>query len=186
MKAEMILVMVLPLFSMEFVVVIMTSSPADMYNMFSIIVSLKHPVTGENIANHFHVELICKRCKKKKNSEECRHMLKDFPPWKTKEKHDMVKVLYGNELTKMRNETMGVIDNEGQPLIDSIYLEQFRSQTPKKPFSFPKPRFIFVTADPSGTGKNHTAFFATARVEGGLTLVSMCFFVGSKLADGMG
>ena len=128
--------------------------------------SMKHPITGENIANNYHVQLICNRCKKRKNAEECRHMLKDLPPWKSADKHDMVKLLYGTETTKMKNEAMGVIESEGTPLIDQIHIDLFRKQLVYQPNRRYRPKHIFITADPSGTGGNHTAFFATVNVHG--------------------
>lgn len=63
------------------------------YNFYSKLLNLKHPITGLSLMVTYTLELVCERCKKKMKPEKCDHNLKYIPPWKSKEKLEINKIL---------------------------------------------------------------------------------------------
>ena len=70
----------------------MISSPVDKFNFFSQLIDLKDDM-GEPLFYTYHLELQCEKCKAKK-IKDCVHVPDIIPPWKSEDRHKLVKALY--------------------------------------------------------------------------------------------
>lgn len=97
---------VVPLWEMGEAVMIMISTPVDSFNFYSVLLNMRDPDSGKRVFLVFEVELICKRCTNKPKPEDCTHMLKFLPPWKSAEKLNLVKMIMRDNVTILKRESM--------------------------------------------------------------------------------
>ncbi len=97
---------VVPLLEMGESILIMISTPVDSFNFYSELITLKDPVTGENVFSVYEMDLICKLCLQTEHPEQCRHNFKYIPPWKSAERLEMVKLILRDNKTILKRESM--------------------------------------------------------------------------------
>jgi hypothetical protein len=97
---------IIPIFEMTKTALICISTPMDSFNFYTALVNLVHPQTGLPIFNTYKLELICSRCKKKRDSTKCMHNLKYIPPWKSQDKLEIVKIIYQDMAHVLKRESM--------------------------------------------------------------------------------
>lgn len=167
---------VMPLMEMEYAALIGISSPVDNYNFFHRLFKLKNPDTGENLINTYIVQLVCDMCKKKATgSENCTHLNRYVPPWKSVEKFNLIKMIFGesNRETLMR-ESRGVPTDGGDSLITTSQISSLKTKIWKCNPLLPARRVILF-CDPNAGGMNHMALCSVA-FEDGKTIVCYIFF----------
>lgn len=113
--------------------------------------TLKTP-DGKSLFNTLEVSLICDACKKSANPERCPHMSDEIPPWKSVQKLDLVKAIYGDKTDLLKRESMGIVTEDMQ----SVFKEKFvNAMFDKKRYSLRKiPTYVFLSVDPNGGGSS--------------------------------
>ena len=118
-------------------------------NFYSEMFTLKTP-DGKPLFNTLEVSLICPACKASENPERCPHMSDEIPPWKSVQKLDMVKAIYGDKTDLLKRESMGIVTEDMMSVFKAKYVESLFT---KPRYSLRKlPLFCFVACDPNGGG----------------------------------
>ena len=99
---------ILPLFEMKNCTLICISSLVDSYNFYTALINLRHPDTSLPICNTYQCSLVCDRCKKRTKPEKCTHNDKYIPPWKSKEKNKIVRVILKDMVHILKRESLYV------------------------------------------------------------------------------
>ncbi len=106
MNEDLFLNVIVPILEMLRCVLIITSTLVDMWNYLTELINLKDPATGKFVFNTYQLTLICDRCMKSDNPEDCRHKLYEIPPHKASHKLDLVKLMYGKNIQLLQRESM--------------------------------------------------------------------------------
>ena len=174
-----------PLLEMGKSTLLMISTPVDSHNFFSALMNLKDPDTGAPVFLVFDVDLICKRCKKKKIQTDCTHMLSFLPPWKSVEKQKSVKLIMKDQQEILQRESFGSVTDSGTPLIAKFLVERFKSKVPWR-LSMPGTSvpWVMVAFDPNagGSAKSSECALVAMFIYQGVRVVSLKFICG----DGCG
>lgn len=167
---------VVPLIEMEHAVLIGISTPVDNYNFFQRLLHLKDPQTNLPVVNSYVVELVCGLCKQKTTGgENCMHMISEVPSWKSTEKYEIVKLIFGEEnLKDLMRESRGVATDQSGLVIDSADLAALSKSTWKCDM-LNTPRYIVTFCDPNAGGANHMAFCSLAFVDGCIIVCTLFF-----------
>ncbi len=136
------------------------------FNFYTALLGLHHPETGLPIFNTYQLDLVCERCKKKTHPERCVHQNKFIPPWKGEEKNKIVRFILKDLVHILKRESLGMISDEGDSLIEPRYIKQFRNAPPFIPDPYSKPPFIMCCLDPNNNGKNEMAMVAMCNMTG--------------------
>jgi hypothetical protein len=141
---------VIPLFGRESAVVIGISTPLDSANFFSKLLTKRHPRTGEPIFLTAVMELACDRCKKNNRAHLCRHRMKYLPPWKSRDKQDIMDMMLSDQVTTIVRENMGVIIDEGNSFIEKKFIDRWYERELFVPKVGQAADTILLAIDPNG------------------------------------
>jgi len=140
----------------------------DSLNFYSEMFTMKGP-DGKELFRNIQVGLACSACVKAGTAGECEHNQDEIPPWKSREKFDMVKALYGDRKDLLMRESMGLITEDQTSLFRLAWVEAFEANV----ICAPTPTFILVACDPNGGGDSNMAIVSATFVRGCMVLVGL-------------
>ncbi len=126
---------------------------------------------GMELFRNIQVGLSCEACKAAGKAESCEHNQDEIPPWKSREKFDMVKALYGDKKDLLMRESMGIITEDQTSLYRKAWVDHFL----ESPVSLaePSPRFFLVACDPNGGGDSNMAIVTVTFRHGSMIVVGL-------------
>ena len=126
---------------------------------------------GQNLFRTIQVGLSCEACIKAGKAGECPHNVDEIPPWKSKEKFDFVKAIYGDKKELLMRESIGAVTEDQSSLFPSHWVDRFLgSHVTLDPDVIP---FIIVACDPNGGGDSQMALVSIAFSKGQLVVVGL-------------
>lgn len=126
---------------------------------------------GKELFRNIQVGLACEACKAAGKADSCEHNQDEIPPWKSREKFDMVKALYGDRKDLLMRESMGIVTEDQSSLYRKDWVEFFHSNILLT--IEPSPRFILVACDPNGGGDSNMAIVSATFVRGSMVIVGL-------------
>lgn len=124
---------------------------------------------GHELFRNIQVGLACEECKAAGKAESCLHNQDDIPPWKSREKFDMVKALYGDKKDLLMRESMGIVTEDQTSLYRKGWVDEFIGHVVPNP----SPRFILVACDPNGGGDSNMAIVSVTFKSGCMVVVGL-------------
>ena len=137
-------------------------------NFYSDMFTMKGP-DGRELFRNIKVGLACEACIAAGKGESCEHNQDVIPPWKSRDKFDMVKTLYGDRKDLLLRESVGLVTEDQSSLYRQEWVTHFATHL----ISPPTPRFILIACDPNGGGDSHMAIVSATFVAGNMVLVGM-------------
>ena len=126
---------------------------------------------GKELFRNIQVGLACEACKAAGTADTCEHNQDEIPPWKSREKFDMVKALYGDRKDLLMRESMGIVTEDQTSLYRKEWVEHFRTNVTV--VGSPYPKFILVACDPNGGGDSNMAIVSATFVMGAMVIVGV-------------
>jgi hypothetical protein len=142
---------IVPLLGKEGCVIVGISTPVDSFNFFSKLITKTHPHTGQPLFLTAIMELACDRCKARDRAHLCRHKMKYLPPWKSRNKQDIMDMMLSDQVTTIARENMGVITDEGNSVIEKIFLERWFAADRFVPQYMDRADTVVIAIDPNGS-----------------------------------
>jgi hypothetical protein len=170
---------IIPLLEMDTTALIAISTPQDDLNFYSKMFEMKDK-KGEFFFNTMKIGLICAKCQKSKNPTACTHMKDVVPPWKSADKLEMVKALYGVKKDLLARESMGLITNDQSSVFKMSWINSFLN---RKVAVAETPKIIFTACDPSGGGKSEMGIISLTMIRGQITLLSIDSYCQKNVKD---
>ena len=155
---------------MDATALICISTPQDNLNFYSEMFTMKGP-DGKELFRSIQVGLACAACLAAGKGDSCTHNEDEIPPWKSREKFDMIKSLYGDRKDLLLRESVGAITEDQSSLFPSHWVDYMFNNTSALPAS--AVRHIIVACDPNGGGDSHMAIVSCAFVRGTLHIVGL-------------
>jgi hypothetical protein len=124
---------------------------------------------GKELFRNIQVGLACAACVAAGTAEDCEHNQDEIPPWKSREKFDMVKALYGDRKDLLMRESMGIVTEDQTSLFRVDWVDQFMAASTVVPTT----RFILVACDPNGGGDSHMAIVSATFARGSMVVVGL-------------
>ena len=124
---------------------------------------------GKELFRSIQVGLACEACVKAGKADSCEHNQDDIPPWKSRDKFDMVKALYGDRKDLLLRESVGLVTEDQSSLYRAAWVTQFLQSCT----TVATPRFILVACDPNGGGDSHMAIVSTTFSAGSMVIVGL-------------
>ena len=128
---------------------------------------------GKELFRNIQVGLACEACKAAGTADSCEHNQDEIPPWKSREKFDMVKALYGDRKDLLMRESMGIVTEDQTSLYRKEWVDWFKDNT--MPVGKPIPQFILVACDPNGGGDSNMAIVSATFLRGTMVVVGVDF-----------
>lgn len=174
MNSDLFYKIIAPLMEVRQTVLIGISTLVNSWNFFSRLMTLKYK-DGSTVFNVVAMRMVCDRCISLGDEENCEHNLHLLPPWKSVEKHEMARLIYGDDIQALKRESLGLVDGNAGGLFNAMAIKDLldaeRYDLSKMAN---KPRFVFVSCDPNGGGPNHMAMVAMIYDELGKLVVRWC------------
>ena len=126
---------------------------------------------GKELFRNIQVGLACEACKLAGKAESCEHNQDEIPPWKSREKFDMVKALYGDKKELLMRESMGIVTEDQTSLYRKVWVERFLASIAV--LDVPKPRFFLVACDPNGGGDSNMAIVTVTFRQGSMVIAGL-------------
>ena len=126
---------------------------------------------GKELFRNIQVGLACAQCIAEGKADSCEHNQDEIPPWKSREKFDMVKALYGDRKDLLARESMGIVTEDQTSLYRKEWVDEFIGSTTV--VCDPMPRFIMVACDPNGGGDSNMAIVSVTFRAGGMIIVGL-------------
>lgn len=124
---------------------------------------------GKELFRNIQVGLACAACVAAGTGDSCEHNQDEIPPWKSREKFDMVKALYGDRKDLLMRESMGLVTEDQTSLFRVTWVDTFMSSIILPPV----PTFILVACDPNGGGDSNMAIVSATFVRGSMVIVGL-------------
>lgn len=124
---------------------------------------------GKELFRNIQVGLACAACIAAGKADSCEHNQDEIPPWKSREKFDMVKALYGDRKDLLMRESMGIVTEDQTSLFRSAWVDAFM-QSAILP---PDVNFVLVACDPNGGGDSHMAIVSATFAQGSMIIVGL-------------
>lgn len=124
---------------------------------------------GKELFRNIQVGLACAACVAAGKADSCEHNQDEIPPWKSREKFDMVKALYGDRKDLLMRESMGIVTEDQTSLFRAPWVDAFMDAC----VAPPDPRFILVACDPNGGGDSHMAIVSATFCQGSMVIVGL-------------
>jgi hypothetical protein len=124
---------------------------------------------GRELFRNIKVGLACEACIKAGTGDCCEHNQDVIPPWKSRDKFDMVKALYGDRKDLLLRESVGLVTEDQS----SLYREQWVTAFMATTTSLPCPRCILVACDPNGGGDSNMAIVSATFVAGSMVILGL-------------
>ena len=161
---------IVPLLEMDSTALICISTPQDSLNFYSEMFDMKGP-DDMPLFRTIQVGLSCEACLKAGKGGECPHNTDEIPPWKSKEKFDFVKTLYGDKKELLLRESVGSITEDQSSLFPTHWVDRFMdSETTLDPALV---RYVIVACDPNGGGDSQMAIVSSVFHRGSLVIVGV-------------
>lgn len=143
---------IVPLLGRVSAVLVGISTPVDSFNFFSKLIKMTHPKTGKPLFLTAIIELSCDRCKTQGRAHMCRHKMKYLPPWKSRKNQDVTDMLLRDQATTITRESMGVVIDEGNSIIEKAFLDRwFDNMDRYVPLQNEKVPTVVIAIDPNGS-----------------------------------
>ena len=126
---------------------------------------------GKELFRNIQVGLACEACKAAGTADTCEHNQDEIPPWKSREKFDMVKALYGDRKDLLMRESMGIVTEDQTSLYRQDWVDSFVANIIA--IAKPVPRFILVACDPNGGGDSNMAIVSATFCTGTMVIVGI-------------
>lgn len=167
-KQDLFLNVLLPITEVRNTALILISTLVDVWNYLTVLMNLTDPETNDTIFNVFQQTLVCDRCMQTDRPQDCRHKLHEIPPYKSAEKLDIVKLIYGSDVQLLQRESMGIIGETGGEIFQRKWLKRLveKERFDWKTSNNASPKFVFVGCDPNAGGANETAVVAIVNHDG--------------------
>lgn len=165
---------ILPLIGVNRARILGISTPTgDTHNFFQRMLELRYPNTDDPVFASFILELVCKRCKRLKLYDSCRHMEHKQPQWKGSAKMEVMKLIYGNENSDIRaRESLGVALSDRDAIFEEEWVKRLERRILWDNYAaIYKPKIIFMGCDPNAGGSSHMAIVSTAYI---LSMLVVC------------
>lgn len=124
---------------------------------------------GKELFRNIQVGLACAACVAAGTADSCEHNQDEIPPWKSREKFDMVKALYGDRKDLLMRESMGLVTEDQTSLFRVAWVDTFLESIANPP----QPSFIVVACDPNGGGDSNMAIVSATFVRGSMVIVGI-------------
>ena len=124
---------------------------------------------GKELFRNIQVGLACAACVKAGTADSCEHNQDEIPPWKSREKFDMVKALYGDRKDLLMRESMGLVTEDQTSLFRKEWVDTFLTSI----IIPPAPTFIIIACDPNGGGDSNMAIVSATFVRGSMVVVGL-------------
>jgi hypothetical protein len=124
---------------------------------------------GRELFRSIEVGLACAACIAAGKADSCEHNQDDIPPWKSRDKFEMVKALYGDRKDLLLRESVGLVTEDESSLYREAWVTHFMGNIA----GVPRPRFILVACDPNGGGDSNMAIVSSTFVQGSMVLVGL-------------
>ena len=140
----------------------------DTLNFYSDMFTMKGP-DGNALFRSIKVGLACEACVAAGKADSCEHNQDDIPPWKSRDKFDMVKALYGDRKDLLLRESVGLVTEDQSSLYRATWVTHFLESY----MQVEHPRFILVACDPNGGGDSHMAIVSATFAQGSMVIVGL-------------
>lgn len=124
---------------------------------------------GKLLFRNIEVGLACAACVAAGKADSCEHNQDEIPPWKSREKFDMVKALYGDRKDLLMRESMGIVTEDQSSLFRAAWVNDFIDFV----VAPPDPHFVLVACDPNGGGDSHMAIVSVTFVQGSMVVLGL-------------
>lgn len=161
---------IVPLLEMDSTALICISTPQDSLNFYSEMFDMKGP-DGTPLFRNIQVGLACEACLAAGKGGDCPHNVDEIPPWKSKDKFDFVKALYGDRKDLLLRESVGTITEDQTSLFSMPWIEAIMSSSVQLQESLTP--YIIVACDPNGGGDSQMALVSVAFHRGQMCVVGM-------------
>ena len=84
---------------------------------------------GKELFRSIQVGLSCEKCLAAGKGDSCTHNEDEIPPWKSREKFDMAKSLYGDRKDLLLRESVGAVTEDTSSLFPSHWVDRFMEST---------------------------------------------------------
>ena len=155
---------------MDSTALICISTPQDSLNFYSEMFDMKGP-DGAALFRNIQVGLACEACLAAGKGGDCPHNVDEIPPWKSKDKFDFVKALYGDRKDLLLRESVGTITEDQSSLFTMPWVESMMSSNVTLNHSLVP--YIIVACDPNGGGDSQMALVSVAFYRGQLCIVGL-------------
>ena len=155
---------------MDATALICISTPQDNLNFYSEMFTMKGP-DGKELFRSIQVGLACAACLAAGKGDSCTHNEDEIPPWKSREKFDMIKSLYGDRKDLLLRESVGAITEDQSSLFPSHWVDLMFNNPSCLPES--AARHVIVACDPNGGGDSHMAIVSCVFNSGALHIVGL-------------
>jgi hypothetical protein len=157
---------IVPITEMKQCVLIMISSPGKV-RFYDRLMELRDSVTRLPIFNTFKLDLVCPRCRRKSDPSRCTHRVSWIPSWKSRNKQEIAKAIYGeDDQDSYTRESMGLSGEDRSGWFNRSALNFLRVRIPWKPDTRAMARRVVITCDPNAHGalsRNAMAYVAMVR-----------------------
>lgn len=149
---------IVPLLGVAGTSVLAISTPLDENNWYSKALEATRP-NGETIFKTIEVHLFCERClreQRHKRGLDCPHNASVRPPWKSGQRHELVKSLMASNKDMWLREQTGVVTKSESCAFSKEGLDKL-SHRPAKFLQTHEVEHVFVAIDPAGGGRSGMA-----------------------------
>lgn len=164
---------VIPLLEVKNTALIAISTPLDSSNFYSNLVHMKDEF-GNNVFEVLEARSACPICiETLKDPSKCPHVNLERPTWKSKDKQQVVKALYGGNKQMLLRESMGVVTEGDNGIFDKYQVRELFSK--ERSNLSVNVKHVFVAIDPTGGGPSKFAIVSVIRENGSLqVLLASC------------
>jgi len=163
---------IMPLFETRSACLLCISSPQDRDNEYSQMINAKDPDTGQPYFLTYQPKLACDRCMETEHPENCIHTT-IYPPWKSRDKQEIVKFIMKGKMKKFQQESLGLITEPDGAIVSRKVSDAFKAKL-DKPYQLDTLcRVILITCDPNAGADNETSLVASELKEGQINIVGM-------------
>jgi hypothetical protein len=171
---------IIPLLEMDTTALIAISTPQDDLNFYSKMFEMKDK-NGDFFFNTMKIGLICPKCEKSDNPTACSHMKNIVPPWKSADKLEMVKALYGVKKDLLARESMGLVTNDQSSVFKMQWITAFLARCSTAVQGTPS--IVFTACDPSGGGKSEMGLISFVMLQGQIVIIAIDSFCQKSVKD---
>jgi hypothetical protein len=164
---------VVPLVGMEDTVVVMISTPVDSFNFFSKLMLVKDKA-GRPLFLTADMVLSCDRCIASGHPTKCTHRMKLLPPWKSKDKQDVMAMILHDQMTVMARENFGIVSDDGGAIVESRFINKWLERPRFVPTHGQRAKVVIVAIDPNGSN---------AKTASEMAIVSTALLYGSRVVS---
>ena len=155
---------------MDATALICISTPQDNLNFYSEMFTMKGP-DQKSLFRSIQVGLACAECLAAGKGDSCTHNEDEIPPWKSREKFDLIKSLYGDRKDLLLRESVGAITEDQTSLFPTHWVDDMFDN----PISLHTGgvKHVVVACDPNGGGDSHMAIVSCVFMCGQMQIIGL-------------